>query len=353
MQLTVKLRLLDKHASELNRQARAVSAVWNYCNDAQKHAFNTRWAWRDKWLSAVALMRLTAGAGNELDLHAHTVQGVCKQYTISRKQQKKRWLRFRGRKSLGWVPFNTGHVSFDGKAFTFRGIRYEPMHLRDLLKPGIKIGAGSFNQDARGRWYINCPVEVETADRAPNTRVGIDLGLESVIALSDGTKIAAPRLFRASEAKLANLQRARKTPKRIHRIHAKIANRRKDWQHKVTAKIAKEYGLIVVGDVSPSKIAKSRFAKSVLDAGWAGLKGMFSYKSIRNGGGTIEANEAWTSQTTSCCGVLPNGRPRGIRGLGIREIVCDCGNVLDRDVNAARNILRVGLDTLVEGARHV
>jgi len=53
------------------------------------------------------------------------------------------------------VPFNTGHVNFDGEAFAFRGIRYETMHLRDVLKPGIKIGAGSFNQDARGRWYIN------------------------------------------------------------------------------------------------------------------------------------------------------------------------------------------------------
>jgi putative transposase len=352
MQLTVKLRLRDKHAAELNRQARAVNFVWNYCNEAQKHF--AQWDYRiakrsQLWLSYGSLAALTAGVAQELGLHSHTVQRVCREYEKARKQHERRWLRFRGRKSLGWVPFNTGHVSFDGEAFTFRGERYTAMHLRDILKPGIKIGAGSFNQDACGRWYINCPVEVECFNQAPNTRVGIDLGLEKVIALSDGTKIAAPRLYRASEARLATLQRAKKTPKRVRRIHAKTANRRKDWQHKVTSKITKQYGLIVVGDVSPSKLAKTRFAKSVLDAGWAGLKQMFSYKSIRNGGGTLEVNEAWTSQVTSCCGVMPDERPRGIRGLGIREIVCDCGNVLDRDVNAARNILRLGLETLAGG----
>src|SRR5215471_2293131 len=119
-QLTVKLRLRDKHAAESNRQARAVNRVWNDCNEAQRHAFETQWAWKDKWLTYPGLARLTAGAGVELHLHSHTVQRVCKAYVKSRQQQKKRWLRFRDRDSLGW---------------------------------------GSFNQDARGRWYINLPIE--------------------------------------------------------------------------------------------------------------------------------------------------------------------------------------------------
>jgi putative transposase len=117
----------------------------------------------------VDLARLTSGVGKDLDIHAHTVQRVCPADRI-------------GHKSLGWVPFNTGHVTFDGETFTFRGVRYETMHLRDLLKPGIKICAGSFNQDACGRWYINLPIEVECADQAPNARVGIDLGLKTLSA---------------------------------------------------------------------------------------------------------------------------------------------------------------------------
>jgi putative transposase len=350
MQLTIKLRLRDKHAAELNRQARAVSFVWNYCNDAQKHTFNTQRAWRDKWLSYNALTDLTSGSAEELDLHSHTIQRVCRQYVTSRKQQKKRWLRYRGRKSLGWVPFNTGQVSFNGETFTFRGVQYETMHLRDILKPGVKIGAGSFNQDARGRWYINCPVEVECADSAPNTRVGIDLGLETLAGLSDGREIEPPRFYRKNELTLATAQRARKTPKRVRRIHAKAANRRKDFLHQRSAEIVKQYGLVVVGGVSPSKLAKTRMAKSVLDAGWSGFRDMLSYKAITHGGMCLEVNEAYTSQVCSECGCLPPSRPRGIADLGIREWSCsDCGAVHSRDVNAAKNILRLGLQTLVGG----
>jgi len=348
MQLTIKLRLRDKHAAELNRQARAVSFVWNYCNDAQKHAFNTRWAWREKWLSYAALAGLTSGIAAELNLHSHTIQRVCREYEKSRRAKKKRWLRYRGRKSLGWVPFNTGHVSFNGETFTFRGVQYETMHLRDVLKPGVKIGAGSFNQDSRGRWYINCPVEVECADSAPNTRVGIDLGLKTLATLSDEREIEIPQFYRKCEAKLATAQRAKKTPKRIRRIHAKIANRRKDFLHKESRKIVKQYGLIVVGDVNPSKLAKTSMAKSVLDAGWSGFRDMLSYKAITHGGMCLEVNEAFTTQTCSACDARSG--PKGIAGLGIREWVCsECGVVHQRDPNSAGNILRLGLQTLVGG----
>jgi hypothetical protein len=124
-QITIKLRLRDKHAAELNRQARAVNFVWNYCNEAQRHV----WRW-DRRLSKYDLQKLTAGSSKVLGIHAHTIQCVCQQYARSREQHRKPYLRFRGRKSLGWVPFNTGHVSFDGETFCFRGMRYEPMHLR-------------------------------------------------------------------------------------------------------------------------------------------------------------------------------------------------------------------------------
>lgn len=346
MRLTYKFRLRDKHAAELNRQARAVSFVWNYCNQTQQKAV----VYRRKWLNAIDLMQLTAGSGKLLDLHAHTIQKVCQQYDRSRTSNRKPWLRWRGRKSLGWVPFNTGHVSFDGEIFKFRGMRYETMHLRNL-PAGVKIGAGSFNQDSKGRWYINVPIEVATADHAPLTRVGIDLGLKDLATLSDSRKIEMPRFYRKSEAALAMAQRAKKT-KRARAIHTKIANRRKDFMHKLSAQLSKEYGLIIIGDVSPSKLAQTNLAKSVLDAGWSDLRGKLSYKSIRNGGSTLEVSERMTSQTCSSCGALPPERPKGIAGLGIREWACGgCGAVHDRDVNAARNILRRGQASLVEGTK--
>src|SRR3990167_4311982 len=167
VKITLKFRLRDKHAAELNRQAHAVNFVWNYCNETQQKAV----AYQRRWLSGYDLWKLVAGCAKQgLDLQAHSAMRVCMQYDKSRRQHKKRWLRWRGKKSLGWVPFNTDAVKFRGGAFVFRKTRYETMHLREM-KDGIKIGAGSFNQDSRGRRYLNCPVDIAEANSAPNARV--------------------------------------------------------------------------------------------------------------------------------------------------------------------------------------
>lgn len=345
MFITFKFRLRDKHAAELSRQACAVNLVWNYCNETSRKAWD-----RDrKWLSAFDLQKLSAGSSKGLDIHAHTVARTCSQFEKSRNRAKRASLRWRGRKSLGWVPFNTGHVFFDGGAFTFRKVRYEPMHMRDI-PVGAKIRAGSFNQDSRGRWYINVPIEIESDAKPHMSQVGVDLGLKDLASMSDGSKIEMPAFYRKSEVSLGNSQRARKS-KRTKAIQRKVGNRRKDFLHKAALALVERNGLIVVGDVSSNKLAQTKMAKSVLDASWANFKRMISYKALMHGGMMVEVSERYSTQTCSHCGAMPEGRPRGIAGLGIREwTCCECGTVHDRDVNAARNILRVGLDTLVEGA---
>ena len=125
--LTYKFRLRDKHAAELNRQAQVVNFVWNYCNEAQRHML--RW---DRWLSDFDLIKLTSGTSKELNLNAHTVQRVCRAYVLARKTHRRGSLQWRGRKSLGWVPFNTSAVSFDGASIKFRNKQYDLMHLRDM-----------------------------------------------------------------------------------------------------------------------------------------------------------------------------------------------------------------------------
>ena len=347
MLITVKLRLRDKHAAELNRQARAVNFVWNYVNETTRKA----WTRDRRWLSNYDMQKLTSGSSKDLQLSSGTIERVCATHAASRSAQKVAGLRWRARKSLGWIPFKKDTVSFDGASVVFRSMDFEPMHLNPRLKVGATISAGSFNADARGRWYVNLPVEVDCADRAPVSRVGIDLGLASLATLSNGQKVQARRFYRNSEAVLATAQRARKEPKRIRNIHAKVANRRRDFLHKASARIAKEYGLIVIGDISSSKIVQTKFAKSTLDAGWSDFKGMLSYKAIMHGGSAIEVNERNSSRTCSGCGAIPVSSPKGMGALRIREWSCDdCGAVHDRDVNAAVNILRVGLDTLAEGA---
>lgn len=349
MRLTYRYRLKDKHARRLSAQSRAVNFVWNYCNETQQKAV------RDgrRWLTGFDLVNLVSGCTKEgLDLHSHSAMRVCIQYEKSRRQHRKPWLKWRSKRSLGWVPFNAGHVQLRDGAFVFRGERYEAW-LHRPLPEAARIGAGSFSQDTRGRWYINCPVEVAEATQAPLKRVGIDLGLKDFATLSTGENVEAPRLYRECEVRLGTAQRCRKT-KRVRAIHAKVANRRKDFLHKASAKLAKEYGLIVVGDVSPSKLTQTNMAKSVLDAGWSRFKDMLSWKlRLRSGGMLLEVSEHLTSQVCSECGSLPPSRPRGIADLSKRMWRCDdCGTDHDRDVNAARNILRIGLDTLVAGARH-
>lgn len=344
----IKLRLRDRHAAELNRQARAVNFVWNYCNETQQRTARAH----RKWLTWGDLQKLTAGSSKMLNLHAHTIQQVCQQYDRSRSQQRKPWLRFRGRKSLGWVPFNKGHVTTaEPGTVKFRGVTYETMHWRDI-PDGAIICAGSFNQDSRGHWYVNLPIEfpAEAFARSGNSAVGIDLGLKDLATLSTGEKIEAPRHYRRYAERVGEAQRAGK--KRLARkIAAKIANSRKDHLHKASARIALAHGVIVVGNVSSTKLARTRMAKSVLDAGWSTFRNQLEYKAIRHGSKFIEVDEAHTTQVCSACGEKPEGRPKGIADLGVREWRCgDCGATHDRDVNAARNIARIGLDTLAEGA---
>lgn len=345
MLLVYRYRVKDKHTTELRRQARAVNVVWNYCNETQQRAVRAR----RQWLNYHDFARLTAGAGKELDIHSHTVQRVCREYDKSRSQHKKAWLKFRGRRSLGWVPFNTGHVTFKSGKFSFRGKQYDVWLDREPPE-GAKIAAGSFCSDARGRWYLNVPVEVEESDVASISKVGVDLGLKDLATYSDGDKAEMPRFARKTEGRIAVAQRAKKK-KQTRNLHAKVANQRKDYLHKESRRIAEKHGLIVVGDVSSSKLAKTRMAKSVLDAGWSDFKNMLSYKAIRHGGAMIEVSEAYSSQICSSCGTRPVSAPRGLKDLGKRVWTCsECGSEHDRDVNAANNILRVGLDTLVAGA---
>jgi IS605 OrfB family transposase len=130
----------------------------------------------------------------------------------------------------------------------------------------------------------------------------------------------------------------------VRAIHEKIKNCRRDHMHKWTARVAREFRTILVGDVSSSQLARTKMAKSVLDASWSTARNTLRYKASRHGGTYREVDERLTTQTCSTTGIIPPERPRGIAGLGIRAWGCSaCGEIHDRDVNAARNILRLGL----------
>jgi IS605 OrfB family transposase len=328
----------------LDRQARAVNFVWNYCNDAQKHER----AWGKRWPSGFDLNKLTTGSSKELGIHSGTVNATCEQYAKSRRQHKRPWLRYRGRKSLGWVPFKGRDLHCDGDAFRFNGHRFRVFLSRPLPVGAIVKDGSSFSQDARGRWYLNVTIELEAAvARTDGAGVGIDLGLKDFAVLSTGEAVAAPRIFRKYEAKLAVAQRA-KHKGTAKKIQAKVADKRRDFLHKLSTRLVRDFRYIAVGDVSAARLAKTSMAKSVLDAGWSNFRQMLAYKAMRHGAFYEEVDERFSTQTCSNCGVV--GGPKGLEGLVVREWTCgECGAVHDRDVNSARNILRSGRGAPAQG----
>jgi len=190
----------------LNQQARTVNFVWNYCNDRQKDALR----FGRRWHTGFDLIKLTTGCSKELGLHSGTINDICQRYASSRALSHRPYLRYRGRKAMGWVPLKGRELKREGNAFRFAGRTFRVFYSRPL--PDGKILDGTnFSRDRRGNWFLNIVVEVEPAPvRAPVRGVGIDLGLKTLATLSDGSMIEAPRFYREAEAALACAQRARK-----------------------------------------------------------------------------------------------------------------------------------------------
>ncbi len=326
----------------LAKEARAVNFVWNWANDQQKHAVR----WNRPWLRPFDLNNLASGGCEEIDLGAETIQAICEQYATSRRIHKKRWLRYRGKRNLGWVPFKARGIKATDDGFKFRGHVYRVWLSRPV--PG-RIKCGSFAQDALGHWYINLCVDVPVGGSCGPGEVGIDLGLKTTATMSNGDKFDGLRAYKAIEPKLAVAQRARKK-RRAQRLHAKAKNRRLDGLHKLSTKLVNENKLVAVGNVSSKALAKTKMAKSVYDVGWGLLRGMLRYKTLARGATYLEVDEYLSSQLCSNCGSLPDSRPKGIAQLRIREWVCtSCGQGHDRDINAARNILALGIQRPAEG----
>jgi putative transposase len=343
---TFRYRIKDSTASKtLVTMGWSCNFVWNYCNEVNQEI----WKKFGKPLSAFELNKLTAGCAKELGLHSQSVQAVCEEYAKSCKQFKRRKLNWRSRKkSLGWIPFKGVGVKVEGNTITYNGHKFKFWLSRPVPS---KVRFGSFCQDSKGNWFVNLVVEQsrggpsEIIREKTGNAVGIDLGLKTLATLSDGVEFDRENLTKKFEKQLAIGQRSRKK-KRVTAIHAKIKNKRKDWNHKVTTAIVNEYDKVVVGNVSSSKLIKTRMAKSVSDAGWSDFKQMLAYKALRLGVEIKEVNESFSTVTCSTC--LQRTGPSGLSALGVRDWVCSCCNTSHlRDVNAAKNILRFSVQDIV------
>lgn len=350
MKLTYKYRVKDGGSSTrraLRAQARAVNFVWNYCCDVDRKAV-AKWraGSRARRPTGFDLGKLTTGLSREIGLHSQAINAVCMQFAASRDAMFPRTPRFRSyRRNLDWIPVTAfpRSAKFDHGSLTFFGRKYRVWHSRPLPAAGTPK-SWNFNCDRRGRWYVNIIVDVPEADRRAEAHaVGIDLGIKTFIARSDGRTIASPSFMRRAEHQLAQFQR-RRLKSRVRNLHAKVANQRHNFLHQASTEIVRSFDRIVVGNVSADTLDNPNLAKHISDAGWSAFRSMLRYKAIAHGV-TVQIVDEWdTTRTRSCCGSIPDSSPKGKDALGIRRWKCTaCGAAHDRDVNAACNILLVGL----------
>jgi putative transposase len=305
------------------------------------------------WLSEVSSVVLVQALG---DLHT-AYRNFFGSVTGKRKGPKVREPRFRSRKD------NRQAIRFTRNGFGLRSngrlylakigevaVRWS----RDLPSAPSSV---TVVKDASGRYFASFVVQTDPdADltRFPAgdayTETGIDLGLTHFAVRDNGEKVDAPRFLRRAERRLRKLQQSlsrkqkgsnnrKKAVLEVAKAHARVADARRDFHHKLSTTIIRENQAVYVEDLAVSGLGRTRLAKSVHDAGWSSFVNMLEYKAARYGRTFAEVDRwAPTSQVCSTCGVKDGPKP-----LNVREWTCAaCGAALDRDVNAARNILTLG-----------
>jgi len=210
------------------------------------------------------------------------------------------------------------------------------------------------SRDAASRWHISFLVECAagTMPQAKAMAVGIDAGIKSLVTLSTGEKITNPRHERRDRARLALAQQRlsrkakgsanrAKARLKVAKVHARIADRRRDHLHKLSTRIIRENQTVIIEDLPVRNMVRSHsLARAISDAAWAQLRAMLEYKAGWYGRTVIAIDRFYpSSKTCSACGVITASLP-----LSVREWTCaGCGAVCDRDVNAAKVIRAAGL----------
>ena len=252
------------------------------------------------------------------------------------------------------AEYTTSAFKWDGKSLKLAKMD-EPLAIRwsRTIPKAAKVTTVTVSLDAAGRYFVSLLCDDAVAEKpAVNGKVGIDLGLTHFAILSTGEKVAAPNTFRKNEAKLAKLQRRlaektkgsnrrKKAKLRVAKLHAKIADSRRDFLHKLSTRLINENQVIAVESLSVSNMQKNRcLSKSIADASWSEFLRQLEYKAKWYGRELVGIDKWYpSSKRCSDCGYTMPKMP-----LNVRQWTCpECGSIHDRDANAARNVLAAGL----------
>jgi transposase len=211
--------------------------------------------------------------------------------------------------------------------------------------PEGKIKCGRVVKRASG-WYLCLFIDAEpkAIERVAFGKIGIDSGFSNLLTTSDGEIIEHPRELEASAERLAQAQRGH-NKQLAARIQERIANRKRDRNHKLSHRLVSENIFIAFSKDNIKGMAK-RFGKSVASSAHYQLRQMLSYKMPKSGGTYVEPESKFSTKTCSECG--SQSGPTGFAGLSVRHWSCPCGAEHDRDINAARNTLFAGAGLALE-----
>lgn len=248
-------------------------------------------------------------------------------------------LTFRGPVPCGW--------RLDGRRLTMQGIGTAKLFLSRPIEGAIKTV--TLRRDACGDWWVTFACENVPARPLPETgqSVGVDLGLTTFAALSDGSLIENPRPAITAEAKVRQAQRRvskrrkgsnrrRVAVRRLAKHHRRVHRIRADFHWKLARALVERFDVVAVEGLNVKGLARGMLARAVNDAGWGDFLNRLACKAESAGREIVKVDPRGTSQACSGCGCEAR------KGLKVRTHDCpDCGLVLDRDVNAARNVLAI------------
>jgi putative transposase len=342
IQRQIKLRFTPRQARQMEHWLYHLTAIWNWGikrieRDAEIGIYHNSLRFRD----------LLNGHGRKLGISQDALCGTL--WTVHTAWQRcfKRLAnrpRFKGRRNrLNSIAYAHGTTIVNGRVM-IPGIGRVRFHKQEI--PQGRISQLRVVRRSSG-WYACLFIRAEPNDVpvVANNEVGIDPGFRSLLTLSTGEKFPHPRELEASALRLAQAQRG-KDRKIVGRIQERVANRRRDRNHKLSRRLVSENRLIAFSADDHSAIA-GQFGKSVTSSGHYQLRRMLASKmSRRDGGRYIEVSNRNFTKTCSNCGALSG--PSGLRTLAVRQWRCDCGSLNDRDVNAAVNTLIAALGGSVE-----
>lgn len=261
---------------------------------------------------------------------------------------------FKKKRGVQSAEYTTSAFRWNGTTLLLAKMQ-EPLQIvwSRPLPEGCKPSTVTISKDCAGRYFISMLVEEDIKPLPVTSKmVGLDLGLKSMVITSDGHTYGNPKFFAKDEKKLAKAQRRHakkrkgsknreKARHKVARLHARINDRRRDYQHKLSTQIIRENQVVCIENLQVKNMVKNhRLAKAISDVGWSEFTRQLEYKARWYGRTLVKIDKFYpSSKRCHACGHMLDSL-----SLDIRSWVCpECGIAHDRDINAAKNVLSAGL----------